>query len=295
MSLAGIEEVDAIPTLPPRPADSHKGTFGTALIIAGSRGMAGAAGLAGAAALRSGAGLVRIACPKEVTPIVAGWEPCYMAWPLAQTSSGVLDFSHARADLERLASDANAIAAGPGLGRSPSTRELGCWLTQTPGPPLVLDADVLNELAEFEAWETRLGRTVIVTPHPGEMARLLGTSVATVQADRRASAIELARRSPERRLIVVLKGDGSVVTDGRRVFTNSTGNPGMATGGSGDVLTGVIVALLAQRLDPFEAAVLGVHVHGTAGDLACDEEGEVSMTAADIVDELAEAFSHLDS
>jgi NAD(P)H-hydrate epimerase len=154
---------------------------------------------------------------------------------------------------------------------------------------------VLNELAEFEAWETRLGRTVIVTPHPGEMARLLGTSVATVQADRRASAIELARRSPERRLIVVLKGDGSVVTDGRRVFTNSTGNPGMATGGSGDVLTGVIVALLAQRLDPFEAAVLGVHVHGTAGDLACDEEGEVSMTAADIVDELAEAFSHLDS
>jgi ADP-dependent NAD(P)H-hydrate dehydratase len=159
--------------------------------------------------------------------------------------------------------------------------------------PTVLDADALNALAGQAEIFRGLKRPVVVTPHPGEFARLTGTTTAAVQGDREGHALGLAQRAEN--LVVVLKGDHTVVTDGARIYVNSTGNPGMATGGSGDVLTGVIAALIGQKLPPFEAAQLGVHVHGLAGDIARDQNGEIGMIAGDIVDALPDAFFHLNA
>ena len=157
--------------------------------------------------------------------------------------------------------------------------------------PTVLDADALNNLAGQTEVLASLNRPVILTPHPGEFARLTGRSTAEIQADRETHALALAGSA--RNLIVVLKGAETIVTDGRRLYINTTGNPGMATGGSGDVLTGVIAALIAQKMDPFDAACLGVYAHGLAGDIARDQNGEVGLIAGDIVNSLADAFHHL--
>jgi NAD(P)H-hydrate epimerase len=287
-----LEIITAVPRLRPRAADSHKGDFGRVLVIAGSRGMAGAAGLVGASALRSGAGLVRVACPVEVQPTVAGLEPSYMTWPLAQDEQGRIDFARARSELERWIAASDVVAAGPGLGRSPGLDQLVGWLVEHVAVPLVLDADALNALVgETDRLRSRTQAT-IVTPHPGEFARLTGRPATEIQADRPAHAAALARASAGT-LIVVLKGQGTVVTDGLRLYVNGSGNPGMATGGSGDCLTGVIAALLGQRLAPFDAAVLGVYAHGLAGDIARDQSGMVGLIAGDIVDSLPDAFYHL--
>lgn len=286
-----IERISKVPALPPRAPGSHKGDFGRILILAGSRGMAGAAGLVGAAALRSGAGLVRVASPSEVQPIVATFEPSYMTYPLPQNDLGQIAFDTARGELERLVAEADVLAVGPGLGQSADTRALVRWVVESVEVPTVLDADALNALVDQADLLASITRSVVLTPHPGEFARLTGKRVADVQANRQEAAIALAGAAES--LVVVLKGQGTIVTDGRHVFLNGTGNPGMATGGSGDVLTGVIAALLGQKLAPFDAAALGAHAHGLAGDIARDQNGEVGMIAGDIVDALADVFFHL--
>jgi len=282
------QRVETIPSLPARSPDGHKGLYGSILIIAGGRGMAGAAALAGISALRSGAGLVRIATPAEVQPTVAGFNPCYMTHPLPCDDDGLIDFQASKPTLQRLAEQADVLAVGPGLGRSEGIRALVRWAAESAGKPMVLDADGLNALIGDLAPLDRLAHPAILTPHPGEFARLVGVSTAEVQADRENRAVKLASRSE--RLVVVLKGNRTIVADHSRLYVNATGNPGMATGGAGDVLTGVIAALLGQKLPAFEAAALGVHIHGLAGDLARADRGEVGLTAADIAEALPRAF-----
>ena len=284
------ERIETVPTLPPRPRDSNKGRFGSVLVVAGSRGMAGAAALCGAAALRSGAGLVRIATPAEVQPTVASFEPSYMTYPLPCDEDGLIQLTMAQPILERLFKTASVIAVGPGLGQSDDIRQLVRFLISSAGKPLVIDADGLNALAGQTDLLSGLSHPVIVTPHPGEFARLSGASIAEVQSDRIARASRMAALSES--LVVVLKGAETVVAGGGRYYTNTTGNPGMATGGTGDVLTGVIAALLAQNLSPFEAAQIGVFIHGLAGDIARDQNGEIGMIARDMIDALPDAFVH---
>ncbi len=284
------ERIETVPTLPPRPRDSNKGLFGSVLVVAGSRGMAGAAALCGAAALRSGAGLVRIATPGEVQPTVASFEPSYMTYPLPCDENGMIQLSTAQPILERLIKTASVVAVGPGLGQSDDIRRLVRFLITGAGRPLVIDADGLNALVGQTDLLSGLNHPVIVTPHPGEFARLTGAEIAEVQSDRIGRANRMAALSES--LVVVLKGADTVVTDGRRYYINTTGNPGMATGGTGDVLTGVIAALLAQKLSPFEAAQIGVFIHGLAGDIARDQNGEIGMIAGDLVDALPDAFVH---
>jgi ADP-dependent NAD(P)H-hydrate dehydratase len=285
-----LEQIESIPSLPPRPADSHKGRYGTVLVIAGARGMAGAAALCGASALRAGAGLVRVATPAEVQPTVASFEPCYMTYPLADDGEGMIRLEPSIPVLERLIAPADVVAIGPGLGQSDDVRGLLRWVIESTDKPVIIDADGLNALAAQPELLSRLAHPVVLTPHPGEFARLVGTGIAEVQADRIENAARLAARSDS--LIVVLKGAGTVVTDGRRFYVNTTGNPGMATGGAGDVLTGVIAALIGQKLPAFEAAQLGVYIHGLAGDIARDQSGVIGMIAGDIVDALPDAFCH---
>ncbi|HKI35158.1 MAG TPA: NAD(P)H-hydrate dehydratase [Gemmataceae bacterium] len=278
--------VSAVPSLPPRAPDSHKGDFGRVLVVAGSRGMSGAAILCATAALRGGAGLVRVAVPADVLPVVAGGNPCYMTAPLPHDEQGRLA-AQAEAEVLRLAAASDVIAAGPGLGPTPAVAAVvRALLARTQGP-LVLDADALNVLAGQT--EALRGRTVppILTPHPGEFARLIGRKVSGEPAERLESAVRFAA---DHGVVLVLKGLGTVVTDGRRAYVNTTGNPGMATGGSGDVLTGLIAALLGQRLEPFAAAQLGAHIHGLAGDLARIDNGEVSLIATDLIAYLPRTF-----
>ncbi len=285
-----LRRIEMPPRLPKRPDDAHKGMFGNILVIAGSRGMAGAAALVGAASLRSGAGLVRIASPLEIQPTVSQFEPSYMTWPLAQTNAGQVSFTDAKADLARLAESATVIAAGPGLGRSSEIDALVQWIVNECKVPTVLDADALNALGDGADF-SNAKRPIIITPHPGEFARLLGVSTAQVQADRENLAATFAAKHG---IVVALKGAGTIVTDGERVYVNITGNPGMATGGSGDVLTGVVAAMLGQGLPAFEAACLGTYAHGLAGDVARDQNGMIGLIAGDIVDALADTFTHLD-
>jgi NAD(P)H-hydrate epimerase len=278
--------VSDLPALPPRAPDSHKGDFGRVLIVAGSRGMSGAAVLCATAALRGGAGLVRVATPADILPIVAAGNPCYMTAPLPGDDQGRLA-AGADAELLRLAAASDVIAAGPGLGHTPAVgAAVRGLLAGAPGP-LVLDADALNVLAGQT--DVLRGRAVppVLTPHPGEFGRLLGRKVSGDPAERRELAVRFAA---EHGVVLLLKGHGTVVTDGRRVYVNTTGNPGMATGGSGDVLTGLIAALLGQHLEPFAAAQLGAHLHGLAGDLARDDLGEPSLIATDLLAYLPRAL-----
>ncbi len=287
-----IERITAVPALPKRPADSNKGMYGSILVVAGGRGMAGAAALVGVSALRSGAGLVRVACPAEIQPTVASFEPSYMTYPLENDDDGFLRFKPAQRALVRLLERADVLAIGPGLGQSAEIRDLVHWVIEEVKIPTVLDADALNALAGQTETLAGIHRPVVLTPHPGEFARLTGRSVSEIQGDREGHAVALAQAD---HLVLVLKGTSTIVTDGRRLFVNNTGNPGMATGGAGDVLTGVIAALIGQRLPAFEAAQLGVHIHGLAGDIARDQNGEIGLIAGDIVDSLPDAFYHLAS
>jgi NAD(P)H-hydrate epimerase len=281
-----VVEVTALPTLAPRAPDSNKGTFGRVLVVAGSRGMTGAAVLCGSAALRGGAGLVRVAVPAGVLPLVAAGNPCYMTAPLPDDGDGRLG-AGAAAELSRLAAGNDVVALGPGLGRGDAVSAAVLAAVEQVAAPLVLDADGLNALAgKADKLRARKGPTAL-TPHPGEFARLLGTDIPTVQDRRRELAVRFAA---EHNVVLLLKGHGTLVTDGRRLYRNATGNPGMATAGSGDVLTGLITALLGQGLDAFAAAQLAAHLHGKAGDLARDAVGEVSLIATDLLHYLPAAF-----
>lgn len=273
----------------PRASDSHKGDYGRVLVIAGSRGKIGAAHLAADAALRSGAGLVTVATPLSCQNVVAAMGPEYMTEGCEETSDGTVAFEA----LERLLEiDADVIALGPGIGRHPSTAALVQGLVERSGVPLVLDADALNAfVGEPDRLIGRDGVDIIITPHPGEMARLTGLTIEEVQARR----LEVARDfASTHHVHVVLKGHRTIVAspDGR-AFVNITGNPGMATGGTGDVLTGMIAAWFGQLLDAEAACKLAVYVHGLAGDLADADEGEVAMTATDIIARLGDAVLDL--
>ncbi|QDV27478.1 NAD(P)H-hydrate dehydratase [Aureliella helgolandensis] len=251
-----------LPRLKPRAKDSHKGSFGNALLIGGSRGMAGSIALSGLAAARTGAGLVRLAVPDRCLETVASFSPCTMTIPLTNSSAGQIT-----ASIEELTAHleaANCIGIGPGMGGSPELQQLVQDVLRTAQCPVVVDADALNNLGAISNWRELLSEKVVLTPHPGEWSRLSGMAASDREAQV-AAAIEHAKQSGA---TIVLKGYRTLVTDGVEAAFNSTGTPAMATGGSGDVLTGIITALICQGLSPLEAAHLGVTVHGLSGELA---------------------------
>ena len=263
----------------PRAPESHKGDFGHVLIVAGSLGKTGAAHLSAMGALRSGAGLVTVATPAECLPIVATMAPEYMTI--------ALDSVEALLDIAR-----DVIAIGPGLGQAPETRAFVKSLVEHATTPLVIDADGLNAFADDPDRLTgREGRDVIITPHPGEMARLVGMSTEEVQSSR----LDIARNfAAAHHLYVVLKGHRTLIaTPDEKVFINPTGNPGMASGGMGDVLTGMVAACLAQLLDAEAACKLAVYLHGMAGDLADAHAGDMSLVASDLVAHIGPAVQEL--
>ena len=275
--------------IPARAADSHKGDFGRVLVIAGSVGRTGAAHLTALGALKSGAGLVTIATPRSCVATIAAMMPEYMTEGLEETAAGTIDFSAVDRVLDL---KADIIAIGPGLGQDPSTAAFVQAIVERAGAPLVLDADALNAFTgDPERLTGRDGVDVIITPHPGEMARLLNLSIEQVQADR----LEHARAfAAARRVHVVLKGHRTIIAGPEgRSFVNLTGNAGMATGGTGDLLTGMIAAWFAQILDPEGACKLAVYLHGTAGDLAEADEGEVALLPSDIAARLGDAVMEL--
>jgi ADP-dependent NAD(P)H-hydrate dehydratase len=281
--------VPTLPKLAPRRPDAHKGNFGRALLIGGSRGMAGAISLSGMACLRSGAGLVKLAVPECVLETVAGFEPAYMTVPLMSDSSGYL-FPEAAEQLGPYLADATCVAIGPGIGRSPGITKVVELIYKSANQPLVVDADGLNALASLPNGLTGAHGPRVLTPHPGEFARFVKFKHKASRDEQIARARELAA---EHSVVILLKGAPTYITDGQREHFNQTGNPGMATGGTGDILTGIITALICQNLSPFDAAVLGAHVHGLAGDLAAAELGQVSLIASDLLKYLPRAFQAL--
>lgn len=272
-----MKRVESLPDIPQRPSDGHKGTFGRVLISAGSRGMSGAAVLCGLGALRGGAGLVFVAVPESIVSIVAGAEPSYLNIPLPEDREGRLCVTAADRLLHE-AETADVIAIGSGWGRSPDLDRLAHRLYEEVSAPLVVDADALNALAASGELPAPAGPRII-TPHPGEFSRLIGRDLKDISGQRE----ELASRfAEEHGIVVVLKGAGTVITDGEQIAVNTTGNSGMATGGSGDVLTGLTAAVLAQGLPPFGAARLAAHLHGLACDLAAEELSEPGLIASDL-------------
>jgi ADP-dependent NAD(P)H-hydrate dehydratase len=282
-----MQIISDIPKLQPRAVDGHKGDYGKVCIIAGSVGMSGAAALAGRAALRAGAGLVRVATPKSILPIIAVIEPSFTTIALPEDSAGRISTKAINLILKAI-SENDAVAFGPGVGTSGALRSILETLLEQKSLRLVVDADGLNNLAGIKNWPDRLKAKLILTPHPGEFKRLWsGLLREELPTERQQQALQLSQRT---NAVVVLKGTGTIVTNGEKVYVNNTGNPGMATAGSGDVLTGVITALLGQGLSDFDAAVLGVYIHGLAGDIAAEKIGQSSLIATDIAQALADAF-----
>ena len=287
-ALLGPEELDCRP-LGPRPRDSHKGTYGHLLVVAGSPGKTGAAAMASEAALRAGAGLVTLAIPLSLNPILEVKLTEVMTEPVPEEEGTFSSKSIPR--LSALLDGKTALALGPGIGTREGTKEAVLELLRKVQIPVVIDADGLNCLVGKLHVLKECEAPVVITPHPGEMGRLLGISARQVQEDR----LQVARRfATEYRCVVVLKGARTVVasSDGR-AFINPTGNPGMASGGTGDVLTGVIGGFLAQGVEPLEAAKLAVYLHGLAGDLVARELGEVSLVATDLLEALPWAMEEV--
>ena len=285
-----MQRITEVPKLPERKFDAHKGDFGKICIIGGSIGFSGAPALAGSAALRSGAGLVRIATPKSVLPIVASIDPCYTTIPLPEDKQGRIATTAITTVLKHLEQN-NVIAFGPGVGISRGVKNVLEALIAQQNIRLIIDADGLNCLAKSPGWTERKKASIILTPHPGEMKRLWNPLIRDqLPNDRTTQAAMLSERTG---CIAILKGAGTVVADKDRIYVNTSGNPGMATAGSGDVLTGIIAALAGQGLDDFDAAITGVYVHGLAADIAAEKTGMVSLTAADIINTLPKAFSRL--
>jgi ADP-dependent NAD(P)H-hydrate dehydratase len=280
--------IEKIPRLKPRAIDANKGDFGKVCIIAGSVGFSGAAALAGKATLRSGAGLVRVAVPKSILSIVASIEPSYTTIPLEEDAAGRISKKALNTILNILPEN-DCIAIGSGLGVSTGLGSILMTLIEQENLKLVIDADGLNNLATIKNWYSNAKANIILTPHPGEMKRLWPSVLREpLPPDRTSQAVQLAKKT---RTIVVLKGAGTIVTDGQSLYINKTGNPGMATAGAGDVLTGCIATLLGQSAKGgFDAAILGVYIHGLAGDIAAQRLGQVSLIATDIIDALPQAF-----
>ncbi len=285
-----ITAADLHPLFPRRAHTAHKGAFGHLLIVGGAVGFSGAMALAARAALRSGVGLVTVLVPRAIVSVVAGLVPEAMVHGVAETDAGSLASGMWPVWRERL--DAfSAILAGPGMTRHTETAALVRMMLAGTKVPLALDADALNV---FEGQIDELAKRtcpLVITPHPGEMARLLDRTVAEVQADR----FEVARESAQRiRGVTILKGAGTLVAEaGQPLAINMTGNAGMATGGTGDVLAGLLGGLLAQGLKPFDAARAAVFLHGLAGDRAADEKSQAGLIAGDLVSELPYAFQDI--
>jgi NAD(P)H-hydrate epimerase len=290
-----VNLIETIPALPVRPVDGHKGTFGRVLIIAGSRGMSGAACLAGQASLRGGAGLVFLAVPEGILSIVAGFEPSYLTIPLSEDSEGRINSDY-EPPLKKHVEGADVIACGPGLGQSEALSSLVGWLYTSVPKYLVLDADALNVLAnqpEFldQKPETETGGVPrILTPHPGEFSRLTGKPIEEIARNRESLAVEFAAKHD---VVLVLKGRHTLITDGQKLAKNTSGNSGLATGGTGDVLTGLIAALLGQGMSAFDAAHLGVYMHGIAAELAAHDLSEAGMISSDLPFYVARAWKKL--
>lgn len=285
-ALVWVDAAAAAELVPPRPLAGHKGTFGHLLVIAGSSGKVGAAALAAAGGLRSGAGLVTVATSAAAHTALAAQLTEAMSEALPEADGALAASALAR--IEGLLAGKAAIALGPGLGLAEPTTNLVRRLVASLSLPLVLDADGLGALiGDLSPLSKRRAGNTILTPHPGEMARLCGLSVAEIEADRVGVARDFALRQ---RVVLVLKGARTVVAapDGS-IFINGSGNPGLAAGGMGDVLTGLIGGLLAQGLTPVEAAVLGVYLHGAAGDRLCAAMGDAGLTAGDLARELPAA------
>ena len=286
-----LQRITSVARLPARQADAHKGSFGQVLVVGGSVGMVGAPSLAANGALRGGAGLVTVAVPAAIQQTVAGLCPCATSVPLACDADGALT-DEAAQQVTAAAESCDVLAVGPGLGTGGPQRDIVASVLAQPRP-LVLDADGLNNLPGIDNWPTVGDCPLILTPHPGELARLTGATVQQIQADRESVVVDAARkwrRDARAQLVVVLKGAATVVTNGQNVYVNDTGNAGMATGGAGDVLTGLIAALIGQHLPLLAAACLGVWAHGHAGDLAAVHLGMVSLTATDLLDYLPAAL-----
>ncbi len=266
-----MRTVTRLPRLKRRDPQAHKGSFGTVALLAGSDGMLGAAILAARGALRGGAGLVRACLPEALMA------PFTVAVPAATTVKRT-------AALLGFLDQPDAVVVGPGLGQAVSTAKQVAALLKKSSVPMVLDADALNVLAPLPR-TFKSTAPLVLTPHPGEARRLLGG--VDVQADRPAAVHELVKRSGQ---VVVLKGAGTLVCDGQRLFQNRSGNPGMATGGSGDVLAGLLGALLAQGYEPFDAACLAVNIHGKAGDLVAQRLSQTGLTAEDLPLAIAEVM-----
>lgn len=266
--------------IPTRKLNSHKGDYGHVFVLAGSAGLTGAAYLTSEAALRSGSGLVTLGIPKSLNPIMEVKLTEVMTRPLAETREFSLSLK-ALAEINKILPGIDALAVGPGLSRNQETQKLVEKLISSIKKPIVLDADGIDALKGKLNILNNLKHEVVITPHPGEMARLLNLSVAEVQKKRGKIAGDFAKKY---KLVVVLKGYRTVVAaSNAKSYINQTGNPGMATGGCGDVLTGIIASFLAQGIDAFRAAEAAVYVHGLAGDYAAKEKGEISLKATDLL------------
>jgi hydroxyethylthiazole kinase-like uncharacterized protein yjeF len=285
-----MKQITQVPKLHKRAKDAHKGDFGKVLVVAGSLGMSGAAALVGKAALRTGSGLVRVAVPKSILPIVAALDPCYTTMPLAEDDKGHIAAKAVNSVIDTIA-DNDVVAFGPGVGIARGVSVVLAVMLEQKGVKLVIDADGLNNLARMKDWPSKCMAEIILTPHPVEMKRLWEGLFRTAMPSGRAEqAVQLSQKT---NAVVVLKGAATVVTDGEQVYVNNTGNPGMATAGSGDVLTGMTASLYGQGFGAFDAAVLGVYTHGLAGDIAAKKHGEASLIATDIIETLAQAFKKL--
>ena len=269
----------------------HKNTFGHVLILAGSRNMLGAAALCGLSAMRSGAGLVTVGIPKGLNNTLhKKLSPVIMTLPLPETSKQTLSFDSYK-QLKTKIKNYDCIALGPGLSQNRSTQKLILKTIETSPKPLVIDADALNALEKHMKSLTKTSTPKILTPHPGEMSRITGIKKSTIEYSRKKISQEFSQKYS---CTLVLKGHKTVVAspDGK-TYINKTGNPGMATAGAGDVLTGIIAAFLAQGLEAFKAAKLAVYIHGKAADLAAKKLTRLSMIATDIIENIPSAVAQV--
>src|SRR5688500_5583919 len=278
-----MHRIESPPPLPPRPLEGHKGLFGRVLIVGGNEGMIGAPAFAAAAALRTGAGLVQIAVPRAILAAALAITPESIGLGLGKAAG--------KDKLLEAGEKADAIVIGPGLGRTPEAMGRLTRLVRLE-KPMVVDADGLNLLADQKKWPSYFKARAVLTPHPGEMARLgklIGRTDVPTDEDGR---IDIAREAAEAfGQVVVLKGNQTVVTDARRVYVNHTGNSALSKGGTGDVLCGILGTLLGQELDPFDAATLAVYLHGRAGQLAGEKLGLRSVLARDVIDAIPAAIA----
>ena len=285
-----LEAADVARHFPRRQRESHKGSYGALLVVAGSVGKSGAAALAARAAMRAGAGLVTVATAASAQPAVAALLLEAMSEPLPETEAGSIALK-ARERLHELFESRDAIALGPGLGLDEDTQALARALVFEAARPGVVDADALTALTGHLDRLRGAPAARCLTPHPGEMARMLGVSVADVQRDRIKTVRQFATAWG---VHVVLKGATSAIgTPEGAVLLNPTGNPGMASGGTGDVLTGIVGAFLARGLEPGDALAAAVYLHGLAGDIAAGRQGQESLIAGDVVDSLPAAFAQI--